>query len=92
MKTLLDEDENQTRKQKGNKQFLGHSKITIFLASIKLSEELNGWVWCIGPRLASFLQNQYDKVVKRRSECRLYKLTGGQADGQAAPGIERLRL
>ena len=27
--------------------------------------------------------NQYDKVVKRRSECRLYKLTGGQADGQA---------
>jgi hypothetical protein len=40
--------------------------------------------------------NQYDKVVKRRSECRLYKLTGGhtgrQTDRQAAPGIERLRL
>ena len=28
-------------------------------------------------------ENQYDKVVKRRSECRLYKLTGGQAGGQA---------
>ena len=40
--------------------------------------------------------NQYDKVVKRRRECRLYKLTGGQtdrqADRQAAPAIKRLRL
>ena len=26
--------------------------------------------------------NQYDKVVKRRSECRLYKLTGGQTGRQ----------
>jgi hypothetical protein len=37
-------------------------------------------------------KNQYDKVVKRHSECCLYKLTGAQADRQAAPGIERLRL
>ena len=43
--------------------------------------------------------NHYDKVIKRRSECCLYKLTGGtgrqtgrQAGGQTAPGIERLCL
>jgi hypothetical protein len=48
--------------------------------------------------------NQYNKFVKRRSECGLYKLTGGQAgrrtdgqtdgqtDRQAASCIERLRL
>ena len=29
------------------------------------------------------IMNQYNKVIKTRSECRLYKLTGGQADGQA---------
>ena len=31
---------------------------------------------------ATSLENQNDKVVKRRSECRLYKLTGGQTDRQ----------
>ena len=47
------------------------------------------FLWQMSDTFGLLLKNQYDKVVKRRSECRLYNLTGGQTGRQADRRADR---